>query len=247
MYRMSFNFFVQGWIGLAVLTFGYLLFKPAPYGRHVQKGWGPILKARIAWIIMETPVFLIVLGYLILNYSSLALSHRLLMGLFLLHYFNRCFIYPFRLKSTQGKMPLTIVLSAVFFNLVNGNVLGYFFTQTNFVIPMNWIFVAGVTIFFIGMIINIYSDEILLKLKRNSSQYVIPQGGLYQYLSCPNYFGEILEWFGFALAGGHIAVWSFFIWTCANLVPRAMANHKWYQQTFPEYNKKRKAILPFLL
>src|SRR5688572_9857307 len=118
---MSFNLFVQGWIGLAVFTFVYLLFKPAPYGRHVQKGWGPTLSNRVAWIIMETPVFIIVLAYLVLNYSTIALAHQILMGLFLLHYFNRCFIYPFRLKSTPGKMPLTIVLSAVFFNLVNGN------------------------------------------------------------------------------------------------------------------------------
>jgi 3-oxo-5-alpha-steroid 4-dehydrogenase 1 len=35
--------------------------------------------------------------------------------------------------------------------------------------------------------------------------------------------------------------------TMANLVPRALATHAWYQKTFPNYPKERKAIFPFLL
>jgi hypothetical protein len=33
----------------------------------------------------------------------------------------------------------------------------------------------------------------------------------------------------------------------ANLLPRALAHHRWYKQRFPEYPSERKAIFPFLL
>ncbi len=65
--------------------------------------------------------------------------------------------------------------------------------------------------------------------------------------SCANYFGEILEWTGFAIACGGMAPLSFWIWTCANLIPRAIATHKWYHNKFgSSYPKSRKAIIPFI-
>jgi protein-S-isoprenylcysteine O-methyltransferase Ste14 len=244
---LSFESIVWIWIAIAVITFFYLLFKPAPYGRHVTTGWGPVLKNTSAWIIMEIPVFIIVLAYLILRFQNIDLSTKILMALFLLHYFNRCFIYPFRLQSKKKNMPLTVALSAVFFNLVNGNVLGISFTSYYSVSYDSLAFVGGCLAFLSGMAINILSDETLLKLKRNSDSYIIPSGGLYNYISCPNYFGELLEWLGFAIAAGNLGAWSFFIWTFANLVPRALTNHKWYKSKFPNYPTQRKAVIPLIL
>lgn len=40
---------------------------------------------------------------------------------------------------------------------------------------------------------------------------------------------------------------AFFIYTVANLGPRAFANHRWYQETFEDYPKERRALIPFLL
>jgi hypothetical protein len=40
---------------------------------------------------------------------------------------------------------------------------------------------------------------------------------------------------------------SFAIWTIANLLPRALQHHRWYQQTFSEYPAERKAVIPFIL
>jgi hypothetical protein len=38
----------------------------------------------------------------------------------------------------------------------------------------------------------------------------------------------------------------FLVWTIANLAPRAIAHHKWYGETFPDYPPGRKALLPFI-
>ena len=52
-------------------------------------------------------------------------------------------------------------------------------------------------IFIAGFLINYISDNILIKIKKENDCYKIPTGSLYQYISCPNYLGEIIEWFGF--------------------------------------------------
>jgi 3-oxo-5-alpha-steroid 4-dehydrogenase 1 len=32
----------------------------------------------------------------------------------------------------------------------------------------------------------------------------------------------------------------------ANLVPRAIATHRWYREKFPDYPKDRKILIPFV-
>ena len=109
-------------------------------------------------------------------------------------------------------------------------------------------FIIGLLIFFTGMIINVYSDNILFLLRKDgNTKYKIPYGGLFKWVSSPNYFGEILEWTAFALMTWSWAGLSFMIWTMANLVPRAIKGHQWYHDKFESYPKNRKAIFPFII
>lgn len=130
-------------------------------------------------------------------------------------------------------------------------------------------FLLGVTIMLLGFGLGYVSDRTLLALRRSTSTstgtrtYQIPRGGMFEYVSAPHFLGECLEWWGFALASSSLdysnddsfsvlpaaaAPLSFALWTLANLVPRALAQHQWYHLRFPEdYPQERKAILPFLL
>ena len=74
----------------------------------------------------------------------------------------------------------------------------------------------------------------------------MPAGGAFELVSCPNYTGEILQWFGWALATWSAAGLAFAVFTAANLVPRAHAHHSWYREKFPDYPKSRKRVIPFL-
>jgi hypothetical protein len=38
----------------------------------------------------------------------------------------------------------------------------------------------------------------------------------------------------------------FFLFTAANLVPRAAQNHRWYRETFPDYPRERRALIPWM-
>jgi steroid 5-alpha reductase family enzyme len=109
-------------------------------------------------------------------------------------------------------------------------------------------FVLGAALFLAGYLINQHADKVLLDLRRpGETGYKIPRGGLYRLVSCPNYLGEIVEWSGFALASWSLPGLGFAIWTVANLLPRAVAHHRWYRETFPEYPAERRALIPFVL
>lgn len=239
---------LYAWIGLALFTFLYLLGKNAPYGRHQSPGWGPTIPNRMGWIVMEGFVLLVFWAWF--WHFGLPQEPQILIlcGLFSLHYLHRSFVFPFRLR-TQGKtMPLLIMGSAMLFNLVNGSVLGWDLSQTNRETVSAWSFGLGFLLFVLGFALNYAADSRLIALRKpGETGYKIPDGPLFRYISCPNLLGEIMEWGGFALMCGSLAGLSFWIWTLANLLPRALAHHRWYKQRFPEYPGGRKAIFPFIL
>lgn len=101
-------------------------------------------------------------------------------------------------------------------------------------------------LFLVGMWVNLWADRVLVGLKREGGGYKVPRGGLFEMVSCPNYFGEVVEWLGWAVMTWSWVGFGFFLYTCANLVPRARASHKWYLRKFDDYPKGRKAVVPFL-
>jgi 3-oxo-5-alpha-steroid 4-dehydrogenase 1 len=250
--RETFVLFVEFWIGIAILLFPVLLNITAPYGRHSKKNWGPMIKNRLGWFIMELPALLL-FGFFVIHGGGL--ENRIVFIAFLLwmiHYVNRALIFPIRIKTNNKNMPLVIAGMAFFFNLVNGTINGYGLGYLERAYPVSWTsdprFISGIILFVLGFAINQYSDHKLIMLRKNNgNQYKIPQGGLFKYISCPNFLGEIVEWGGFALLTWSLPALSFFIWTSVNLIPRALDHHRWYKSYFTDYPKKRKAIFPFLL
>jgi hypothetical protein len=175
----------------------------------------------------------------------------LLAALWEAHYVNRAFVFPLRMRGGQARMPLLIALAGFSFNLVNAYVNGRWLSALGPAYPSAWLadprFLVGAALFVAGYVINQHADAVLRGLRRGSETgYQIPRGGLYRYVSCPNYLGEIVEWCGWAIATWSLAGVSFALWTVANLVPRAIAHHRWYREQFADYPPSRRAILPFV-
>lgn len=240
------------WIGVAVITFFYLLFfKTAPYGRHSSVNWGPMISNRLGWILMELPALLLFFGFFYTQKEFISYGVAVFLVLWFIHYFNRSVIFPLRIKTAGKKMPVVIMLSAIFFNTINTGIIASYLANNSEQYGLDWFttwqFVLGLTLFVTGFFINQYSDYLLINLRKpGETNYKIPNGFLFRFISCPNLFGEVIEWLGFAIMTWCLPSWAFFIWTFANLAPRAISHHKWYLQKFPNYPKSRKAILPFV-
>ncbi len=247
---ISFNTINYIWIFVAVSTFIILIsFNiKAPYGRHSSNSWGRMIPNKWGWFFMELPAFLLMPVISITGPSEKNYLSIVLILLWLLHYGNRTLIFPFKLKTNKKKMPLVIVLSAVFFNgingILNGYYIGYLSNGNESILTIHVI--LGLFIFFSGMYINKSSDKKLISLRENNEGYQIPKGQLFNLISCPNHFGEIVEWIGFAIIGLNLPALTFAIWTFCNLAPRSNNHHKWYKENFIEYPKNRKALIPFL-
>lgn len=248
---MTFNQLTLAWIALALVLFPIQLFVTAPYGRHVRAGWGPTIPNRVGWIVMEIVSLAVFVSLFLTGTAEKSLVSFILFTGWTLHYTNRSLIYPWRTRTCGKRMPLLIVLWAVIFNVVNaglnGIALGSLYEYSG-----RWLldprFMGGLALFLIGAAINLRSDNTLLALRRyGETDYKIPHGGLFEYVSCPNLLGEVVQWSGFALMAWNLPALSFAIWTASNLIPRAISHHKWYRAQFADYPFARKAVIPFLL
>lgn len=249
------NFSLFLWImtGVAVIVFFSLYHVNAGYGIMYNKKWGVTVNNRLGWILMEAPVFLVMLLCWWFSDRQFHTVPFILFLLFQSHYFQRSFIFPLLFK-TKSRMPIAIMMSGVLFNTLNGLMQGgwIFYVSPENQYTTDWLttpqFIIGVIIFFIGMGINLHSDHIIRHLRKpGDHNHYLPKGGFYDYVTSANYFGELTEWLGWAILTWSFAGFVFFIWTFANLVPRANTIYKKYKESFPEMEHLNlKRIIPFI-
>jgi hypothetical protein len=237
-------------LSLAAAVFILLFFISAPYGKFLRKGWGPSIKSRWAWMIMESPSPLLMI-FFIISAPAITVPALIFLTLWLAHYLHRTFIYPFTQSGSRKEYPLLLVGMALVFNCFNGFINGYgifWVTRYDTTWLGSWQFISGILIFATGYVINKTADEKLRRLRKSSNEdYVVPRGWLFEYISCPHYFGEMVEWGGWALLTWSVPGLTFFIFTVANLFPRAVASHNWYRRKFQDYPSSRKAVIPFIV
>ena len=168
------------YFALAPVTLVVLLFLTAPYGRHNRPGWGPQVPVRAGWLIMEIPTFLVFFPVYFMGAHRLSPVSLVLVGLWVLHYGYRTFLYPRRLETGGKRMPLLVALSGFGIQTLNSGLQAWWLGALgDYATAWLWDprFVLGVALFGIGMVINHQSDNILLSLRApGSSGYRIPAG-----------------------------------------------------------------------
>ena len=248
----EFNIFLLIMSGIAAVVFVALYFLKAGYGMFSDSRWGISLNNKVAWVLMEAPVFIVMALLWWESERRFETAPLIIFLLFELHYFQRSFVFPFLMKG-KSRMPVSIMLMGVVFNVLNGFMQGewLFYLAPADRYTTEWLttppFIIGTLIFFTGMVINWHSDNVIRHLRQpGDTRHYLPQKGLYRYVTSANYFGELVEWTGFAIltwsAAGAVFAW----WTFANLVPRANAIYHRYQQEFGTQMGNRKRIFPFL-
>jgi protein-S-isoprenylcysteine O-methyltransferase Ste14 len=237
-------------LSLAGLVFLLLFHISAPYGKFLRKGWGPSVRSKWAWMFMEAPSP-ILMAIFFFTSDEKSVLQILFICLWMSHYIHRTLIYPFTQSGGNKSYPLILVCMAFIFNCLNGFINGYgVFHLLSYDLSWlkSWQFSSGILIFVTGFVINKTADEKLRMLRRDTDgDYILPEGWLFKYISCPHYFGEIIEWGCWALMTWSLPGLAFFVFTFANLFPRGMASHKWYKSKFPDYPSGRKAVIPFII
>ncbi|KAL7984625.1 hypothetical protein Chor_003195 [Crotalus horridus] len=185
-----------GFVSLAVLF--RLHRRGAPYGRYASASYGYPVPANLAWMVQEAPSFL-------------------------------SFIFSVLIREGKS-VPFFIFMSAFIFCSYNGYLQGR--SLTNYAeYSSNWLtepcFILGIAAWLGGFLINVHSDNILRNLRKpGETGYKIPRGGMFEYVSGANFFGEIVEWCGFALACSTLESTAFAISTLLILGSRAYIHHQ---------------------
>lgn len=251
--------YLWGMVILGVGIFITLQFITPAYGMTYNNRWGASISSRWGWLIMETPVFVIMFVIYINSLLTGVKPFNIVTFIFLLifqtHYLQRSFIFPALMKG-NSRMPLSIMFAGIFFNASNAFIQGgwLFMYAPADAYPISWFwspqFIIGCVLFAAGMVINIKSDRIIRKLRksRDDNNYYLPQGFLFKYINSSNYFGEIIEWVGFAVMTWSVPGLVFVIWSVANILPRAKAVYNRYTQFWGEEFTKlnRWKIFPFI-
>lgn len=98
------------------------------------------------------------------------------------------------------------------------------------------------------------SASILANLRKNkkgeivTDAHIVPNGGLFVYVSSPHSLCEIIIYVCLTIIlSGNTTFHFVTAWVIANQIESALLSHWWYQKTFTNYPKERKAIIPFIL
>ena len=262
MFLSAFYIYLWVMIVIAVATFITLYFVDAGYGIFRTEKWGRTISNRWAWFFMELPIFLAMIILWLTSAHQWEIVPLVFLLIFQSHYIHRTLIFPFLLKG-KGRMPIGIMCMGISFNILNAMMQGYWifhvaylqeplalFVQMGTDWFCNWRFILGTCLFIAGFVVNLRSDYIIRHLRKNpeDTKHYFPKGFMFNYVTSANYFGELVEWLGFAILTWSVPGLVFFIWTFANLAPRAHAIHKRYKQEFPEemQNRNLKRVIPFI-
>lgn len=249
----TFDIFLIVMALLALVVFAALHFFEAGYGYLFNPKYGPPVPNKIGWVLMESPVFVAMCVLWLLSERTWEAGPLTLFALFQAHYLQRAFIFPLLMRGAS-KMPLGIVVMGMCFNTLNALMQGgwiFYVSPEGYYadwFAQPYIYIGG-AMFLAGMAVNLHSDHIIRNLRRpGDTRHYIPRGGMFRYVSSANYFGELLEWTGFAVASWSWAGAVFAWWTFANLAPRAASLNKRYAKEFGDEftSLGRKKIIPFI-
>lgn len=235
------------------------------------------IPGKIGWFTMEVP------GMILLLYTahtisadgitSLPIPNQILAGLFSLHYVYRAILAPLLLNPSMAPMGPFVWVAALAVQVMNGVSLGAWLGRFGKITEETWAgrenqMIAGVAIFFLGLLSNMWHDDELREIRRYEIQkrvfeaqekgtkpdldkvYVLPERGLFGLVLYPHYFSEWIEWGGFWLFCGFDCkpMQTFLLLEVLSMLPRAWNGWEWYVEKFGrDQVGNRKAVIPFLI
>ncbi|XP_041104394.1 3-oxo-5-alpha-steroid 4-dehydrogenase 1 isoform X2 [Polyodon spathula] len=202
---------------MGLLSFLFSLFVNVPYGRYASSKFGFPVSVKLAWFLQELPSLLVPIHVVVFTAAD---RSSYLTNQVLIGMFLCHYIQRtlvYPFLIRGGKpTPFISFAMAFMFCVYNGYMQGKYLSHFA-VYPSDWI-----------------------------RHPCFITGGMFEYISGANFFGEIIEWTGFAIATWSLQGAAFAIFTFLVLSSRATQHHRWYIEKFEDYPKSRKAFIPFL-
>jgi 3-oxo-5-alpha-steroid 4-dehydrogenase 1 len=244
---------------IAAITMIAARFVRTPYGRFADESYGASLDPRLGWFLMELPAVLSFVYFYVGGANAREPFALFVLFVWGVHYGNRGFLMPALMRVPRGQKSsfgLMVVVMGWGVTSLHGYLNGRWASSLSPHVGWEWFsdprFAIGILLYYVGLGINIHSDHVVRNLrtkdevKRGIKEYRIPRGGLFEYVSNPSYFSELLFWVGFSIFTWSLAGVYILAISMANLIPRAVATHAWYREKFPEYPSSRRILIPLV-
>lgn len=119
----------------------------------------------------------------------------------------------------------------------------------------------GLAAFTVGELGNLFHHYLLSTLRKSDftkdkesdekfdvkSNYLLPKGGLFDFVTMPHYFFELIAWLGIAFVSQDLNVFLVFASMFTYLLTRARATKIWYLKNVDNYPTERKVLVPLLI
>ncbi|XP_059490244.1 polyprenol reductase [Neocloeon triangulifer] len=113
--------------------------------------------------------------------------------------------------------------------------------------------IAAVGIFLWAFIHQYRTAVILADLRKDgkgkvvTTKHRIPEGDWFEAVSSPHLLAEILMYLTLTMLLWNNTCWLFIlVWVLVNQIETALLSHWWYKDTFKDYPKERRALIPWI-
>ena len=228
-------------------------------GRFGNNDRGIKFSSKVGWIMMETPALILFPLFFFMGSNSDQNVPLFFLAIWMFHYTNRALVTPSLMRTrpdAKKTFDLSVILAGWATIALHSYLNARFISEYGEHYQNDWFsdprFLIGLVVYVAGFILNIHSDSVQRNLRSKNPtadepRYKIPYGGGFKLVTCPQYLGEIMAFLGFAIMTWNLGALFVLAMTMANLIPRALYTHKWFNKTFDDYPKERKAVIPFLL
>lgn len=169
----------------------------------------------------------------------------------LLHFTKRVFesvVVHIHTKTMELKMLIVECIYYIgYYGIFCGwNLFAYDSNKSNLSFPRDWIVIC----MFLIYEYNNFRCHIILRVIRlkNRNVVCVPQGNLFKFVYCANYFWEVCSWICMSVLSEMKSIWGFTFMGFAVMTLWALEKKDSYYKHFPtERELNKKAIIPFIL
>lgn len=215
-----------------------------------QLGWRTVYVLEYLYPLLVHPLFYCLQTWVYGAAFEHSLVQKTAFAMVMAHFLKREFESLFIHRFSRGTMPaFNLVKNSFHYAILGGANLAYWVyapQHTPYTLPRS-LYVGCVVLFAVAEGCNLLVHVKLMNLRpAGTRQRRIPQGFGFDWVSCPNYFFELVAWLAFTVLTRSLASALFLVVGFVQMHAWARKKHRAYQKEFASYPPNRKPMLPFI-